>query len=321
MWSIYGDPDYDSHVAPDRPIAYTNPHHIAWSMPTLMTARVKSGPSPGSIGEVGRVTVSQADGGQWHPVGFSRKYKNPVVVMGALSTHGGDPSTLRVKDVTATGFKFQIDEWDYLTPPGSHKPETVAWMVMEAGRHALPDGKVIEAGRTSTDGNWKKVSFSSSFGTAPVVFSQISTRNGGDAATTRQKDVHPGGFTVAVQEEEANGTTSKVNGPHWPETVSWVAISRGSATAGKRRFQAAKTKIDSTTSQMVFTQSFSTAPALFAQMQTFNGWNPATTRYRSLSTGGAKVFIQEERSSDDELNHVIEGVGWLAIEPGTISAK
>jgi hypothetical protein len=46
MSSIYGDPAYDRYVAPDRPIAYTNPHHIAWSMPTLMTARVGGTTSP-----------------------------------------------------------------------------------------------------------------------------------------------------------------------------------------------------------------------------------------------------------------------------------
>jgi hypothetical protein len=35
-------------------------------------------------------------------------YINPVVIMGALSYNGGDPSTVRVFDVTENSFKVQI---------------------------------------------------------------------------------------------------------------------------------------------------------------------------------------------------------------------
>jgi hypothetical protein len=317
MWSIYGDPDYESWVASDRPISYFHSHHNAWRVPTLMTTRAIS--ESGAVGEVGRVTVSQDDGAQWHQVGFSQHYDNPVVVMGPLSSNGVNPATLRVKDVTATGFRFQIDEWDYLDE--WHTTETMAWMVMEAGRHALPGGVVIEAGLTSTDGSWASVSFSSSFATAPVVFSQISTRNGGQAATTRQRDVSRSGFAVSVQEEEANGTTNTENGPHRVETISWVAISPGLGVADALRLQAAKTanEVTSNDHQIDFSQSFSTAPALFSEMQSFHGWNSATIRYDWLSTSDVTVYIHEEQSSDDEINHVEEVVGWLAIETGVIS--
>ncbi len=35
---------------------------------------------------------------------LANTYTNPVVVMGVLSFNGGDPSTVRVKDVTSNSF-------------------------------------------------------------------------------------------------------------------------------------------------------------------------------------------------------------------------
>ncbi len=37
-------------------------------------------------------------------VNLGQSYNNPVVIMGTLSYNGGDPSTVRVKDVTANSF-------------------------------------------------------------------------------------------------------------------------------------------------------------------------------------------------------------------------
>ena len=283
---------------------------------------VTAGGGGDAIGEVGSATVAQADSAEWHSVSFSRSYTNPVVVMGALSTNGGDPSTVRVKDVTSAGFKFQIDEWDYKAP-GSHTTETVSWMVIEAGEHTLAGGTVIKAGRVSAGSTWKAVAFPSAFAAMPLVFSQVATVNEASAVCTRQKEVATGGFSVLVQEEEGNGTTSStVNGPHAAETVCWIAISAGSGSAGELAYQAAKTADDVTDADrsIGFTQSFSAAPAFFAQMQVCDGWNPAVVRYRALSSSAATVFVEEEKSLDDEIGHTTESVGWLAIEKGELKA-
>jgi hypothetical protein len=282
---------------------------------------VNAGGGGDAIGEVGSATVDQADAAEWHSVSFSRSYANPVVVMGALSTNGGDPSTLRVKEVTSAGFKFQIDEWDYLDE--SHTSEAVSWMVVEAGEHTLAGGTVIKAGKVSAGNTWKAVSFPSAFAAAPVVFSQVATVNEASAVCTRQKDVAAGGFSVLVQEEEANGTTSStVNGPHAAETVCWIAISAGSGAAGTLKFQAAVTAdVTHADKSIGFSQSFSAAPAFFGQMQIFAGWNTAVVRYRSLSASSATVFVEEEKSMDDEISHAAEAVGWLAIDKGELVAQ
>ena len=58
--------------------------------------------------------------------------------MGVLSYNGGDPSTVRVKDVTSTSFAVQIQEWSYLDT--WHTTEEISWMVVEAGHYTFPDG-------------------------------------------------------------------------------------------------------------------------------------------------------------------------------------
>ena len=224
--------------------------------------------------------------------------------------------------MSANSFAFQIDEWTY--KDGGHMQESVSYLVLEAGWHTLADGTVIEAGVTSTDHNWKSVSFSSAFGSTPVVLSQVSTRNGGDACTTRQKDITNSGFAVVVQEEEAKGTTSAtVNGPHVVENVSWVAISAGSGEAGGLKYQVAVTPDEVTHKDngISFGQSFTAAPGFFAQMQKFDGWNTAVVRYRSLNASAATVFIEEEQSADSEREPTTESLGWLVIEPGVIRAE
>jgi hypothetical protein len=239
--------------------------------------------------------------------------------MGPLSRNGGDPSTVRVRNVTGSRFEFQIDEWDY--KDGPHPTETVSYLVLEAGEHTLADGTRIKAGTVSADNTWKVVSFPSAFGTAPVVFSQTVTVNEGAAVCTRQKGVSASGFSVTLQEQEANGTTSSANAAHAAETVAWVAVEMGSGSSGGREFEVKRTPdaVDHNDYALSFSQGFTTAPALFVQMQGCDGWNPATVRHKSLSAGGATVFIEEEASQDSEMEHTLEVIGWLAIEAGEIS--
>jgi len=79
-------------------------------------------------------------------INLANTYNNPVVVMGLLSTNGGDPSTVRVKDVTSNSFVVQLQEWSYLDGP--HTTETISWMVVEAGHYTFPDGSSYDAGIT-----------------------------------------------------------------------------------------------------------------------------------------------------------------------------
>ncbi len=90
-------------------------------------------------------TVKQSSSNAWTSVSFNSALDNPSVVMGPLTFNGHQPATMRVRDVTDTGFQFQVDEWDYLD--GGHIRETVSWLAVESGVHELANGAVSEPAR------------------------------------------------------------------------------------------------------------------------------------------------------------------------------
>ncbi len=66
------------------------------------------------------------------------------MVTGPPTSNGDQPLTVRVRNVTATGFEFQLDEWQYLD--GWHAGESIGYLVVEAGEHTLLDGTRVKAG-------------------------------------------------------------------------------------------------------------------------------------------------------------------------------
>lgn len=264
------------------------------------------------VAEAGTVTVSQSGTGQWHAVALTNTYADPVVIMQPPSDWDTAPTTIRVRNVSATGFEFQLDEWDYLD--GAHGAESVGYLVVEAGRHTLESGAVLEAGTANVSEAWSAVSFGAAFPSTPVVLSQVTTVNEASAVTTRQQAVTASGFEVRLQEEEA------ADGLHAAETVAWVAISVGDGQTAGKRFQAGRTP-DAVTHEWYtinFTQPFASAPVLLAALQTFDGPDTVVTRSQSPTAGGVQLVIEEEQSLDTEMNHTGEVVGFLAIEAGDL---
>jgi len=65
-------------------------------------------------------------------------------------------------------------------------------------------------------------------------------------------------------------------------------------------------------------QTFSVKPLIFADMQTFNGEDPAGVRIKDVSVNRFQAKIEEELSSDGEYSHAHEALGFLAVEPGML---
>lgn len=254
------------------------------------------------IGEVGTVTVVQADAAQWHRVSFGNILDDPSVVMGPLSLAGGDPTTLRVRNVTSEGFEFQVDEWDYLD--GGHVAEAVSWMAVERGRHVLSDGSIVEAGDVRADHDVASAHFESAFADAPLVFAQVASVNGGAAVTTRLDDVEAGGFSIRLQEEEL------ADQRHAVEDVDWIAfdLAAGSSLRGGRTGDAVRDA-----GATIEFENDGRVPHFFAGMESLNGGDAATVRLSELNAGDARILIDEETSRDRETTHTAESVAWLAL--------
>jgi PKD repeat protein len=261
--------------------------------------------APTLIGEVGSFSHDQTDASTWYTVNLNNSYASPVVIAKALSFNGGQPSHLRVRNVTASSFEWQIEEWEYLD--GYHVAETISYMVVEAGRHTLEDGTILEAGTESVNQNWATVSFSQSFGSTPTLLTSVVTDADPIAVVTRTRNLGSGSFQVKVQEEEAQ------DGSHAYETIGWLAIEQGTGTNNGRNFHAGRTSNSVTHDwYAVSLTGFSSAPIFLCHDDTYDGGNTCSTRWRNLGASSVEVMIEEEQSADSEVNHTTEVVGYLA---------
>lgn len=267
---------------------------------------------PRSVGECGTVTLSQAQVNIWHTVRFNGTYENPIVVMGAASSRGQHPITLRIRRVSSTLFEFQFDEFEY--QDGPHNTESVSWLVVEEGVHALPGGMTMQAGRGQVDANGARINFPQSFATTtwPVVFSQVTSRNGGAATLPRHYGVQRSGFSVILHNQETWQTHGAT------EDIDWISFGHGKADGVAGPLDVFWTGIEVTGEwyQLDFRKTFAQKPAFLAMMTAIAGADTANVRYQTLSTTGAVIKIKEEQSADTETAHIAENVGYLAAAHG-----
>ena len=275
------------------------------------------------IGEYGTISRCGADAGanKWYTVSLAHDYSDPVVVAVPLAYYGRDPSVVRVSDVDASNdsFKIRIEEWEY--KDGGHTGEDISYLVFEKGKHTLASGEIIFAGTkdiATVDGDVSVDITAAGYAAAPVVFSSVTTNNDENTVITRQKDITNINVTIKLQEEEEENLDG---GIHNTETVSYIALEAGSYNDGKiTAFQVGvQVNVDQDWSTISFTDT-GINPSFLASMQTTNDNDPAALRYDNLNTDSVEVFVEEEKSADDEVAHVNEDVGYAIIYP-TVSLE
>ncbi|MES2738130.1 MAG: DUF1800 family protein [Verrucomicrobiota bacterium] len=267
--------------------------------------------------ESGVLTNTQPNATTWRTVSFATTFSTPPVIVLGTPTHGdAEALTTRIRNVTSTGFQYQLDEWDYLD--GIHASETLHYLALEPGVHSI-GGVTWQAGRSSgVTKTAQTVNFTSAFTAAPVVLAQAETTANAKAITSRVNLVTTSDFELRVITQESD--TAALSG----ESVGWIAIAPGTGTLDGASFKAAKTgaSVTHAWSTLAFGATYK-QPLFFAQGQTVNGGDPFTIRQRSLSGTGAEIFLQEEQSSATETNHAAEDVGYLVLgeSVGEVRAK
>ena len=262
--------------------------------------------------EAGSITVTQTSTTQFHTVNFSTTIENAVVKVFANDVPAGEPFTVRVRNITDTGFEFQLDEFDF--QDGVTGPQNLSFVAVASGTHTLSNGLQVEAGFTSlTNEAATTVSFNGGFAN-PVVFSQVSSDNDLSAVVTRNDNVSGAGFSVQLQEEEA------ADGVHATESVGFIAIETGGSVVSGILAANTGNIVDEVPETINFGGTFASTPIFIADQQTLNGGDTAFVEGQSLSTMQAQVIIEEETSADAEVGHTNEEVGFLAIEEGIFSA-
>jgi len=284
----------------------------------LVNRCIRRGSQP-RIMETGSVEVRQRNARQWHNVRFTKRFKDPVVVMGPVSFNGRQPAHARVRRVTSRGFEFRIEEFG---EDGRHVKESLSYMVVEKGVHQLSKGGVIEAGTILTGADlvkreWSRVKLFSRWRKAPVVMAQTQTFKGSDPVNARIKNVSRRDFEVSLSEQESD------RAGHTRELVAYVAISQGSSRVeGEVNDRAVMwsgraSRSNSKWRRVAFGSRFRNgAPALFATAQSSNGADTFDVRYRGLNRRQVSLRLQEERSRDRETNHTNEVLGVVVLPYG-----
>ena len=264
------------------------------------------------MGEAGTVVFEQSSGAQWHTVTFEQPLDNPVVVMGGLTFEGSDPGTLRVRNVTDSGFEFQLDEWEYLD--GHHTTETASWIAIEHGTHVLANGTEIRAGSTDVSGKRSEIDFDDDFGSTPIVLAQVTSDSDGIAVTERLQDVGASGFSVQLDRQE-----SLANRAHGDETLDWIAIEATDGSSGPGVVVGRTGDVVNHARHTIEFDAFASDDFVFmADMQTRDGGDTANLRLVDSDLGSATVFVNEEKSRDQETGHASEDVGYMGIDAGLI---
>ena len=253
--------------------------------------------------EFGQIEI----GNSWELVQFENEYFNPVVVAGPLQRNHGEPSIVRIRNVSSKGFQLRIQHWD--EQDDSQMKEKVSYLVMEQGQYILEDGTLLEAMNLEqrfvyTLGD---IQFKSRFTVAPVVSHTITSFNDSDAVTGRIHDVTNNGFKYLMQEQESNSQD------HNTETLSYIAWEHSSGFLGDVKFivDTAGSTIDHRYVSIFFDDPFIDDPSFLADMQTTHGIDTASVRYSNKDGFSVDVMIQEELSWDLETRHPPEVVGYM----------
>jgi len=184
---------------------------------------------------------------QWKTITFENSYNTtPAVVAKTISYNGGDPTLVRVRNVTTTGFDIRLQEWDYRD--GNHTTEDIYYIVADVGNYdlevdpgvdssgtALPTiSLAIRAGKKlaqsemcEIDGGsydndeTTDIDFNPDFDENPILFTATSTYAEADAVTTRHDNIDKDDARVCLQEQESKFV---VNESHASETIDYIAI-------------------------------------------------------------------------------------------------
>lgn len=322
-----------NHHAPAKHRAFVQPlARLTALVCSLIPLATHAAPPPGTPNFETRVitTPVQNDGNQWNAVTFTRLFGSPpVVVLGPSTRNNAEQCVLRVRNVTTTGFEYQIDEWDYRN--GYHPAETLHFLAFTEGVHQVGSMR-WQAGRTTGVNRTARTVSVNGFTGVPVVLAQVeSTVNqegsggtkGVKALKTRLSNVTSAGFQVGLETQETD------TGAISDENIGWIAVSQGeglldgamvSSVRSSTLVSNAFTAVTFPVPGFPFTR---TSPVLLAQTQTINQIDPGELKMRNLSATGVELSYQEETSFDSETTHTAEEIGYLVFgqTPGESLAK
>lgn len=148
-----------------------------------------------------------------------KKSAAPVVLTSIVTINEASAVTGRVRDITATGFKYFMQEQERNAQ--KHAAETIHYIAWEPGA-GTQNGMRYLAGRTGntvTNGN-TGISLGTSFKDVPVIAASMQTSNDLDTASLRIPAANRTAIAVTIEEERSKDTEVT----HGKETAGYLAV-------------------------------------------------------------------------------------------------
>jgi len=283
--------------------------------------------------EADKITVKATKNDTTTHINFRQTYDSVPLVFTLPSTQGGNPATLRVVNVSTTGFDIYTIEPK--PQDGKHQKLTkIPYIAIEKGSHTLPGGNKIVAGVVSTKkfqsrlvsgSSWDSVSLSG-FNTNPTILTEIQTRNNERTdenvpdsvskpwLTVAVDNISSSGFNVALERSEtADGNITE------NEDIAYLAIDSGLSGSSYFFADNLQHRVDYET---ILTDNkikgwddggvkvnFSTTyddPVAVAKKSSRNGDDGGWFRRKKIEDDGITLVVDEDRATDNERSHTEE---------------
>ncbi len=280
--------------------------------------------------KVDRVTINTAIGTSgWQAVTFQQAFSQVPVVITTPTDSNADPASVRIRNVTTTGFEVMLAESQ--GSDGATSAMSISYFAAEPGTYTFPGSVRLDVflyatqtqqGRNIASTGWDTVAFSANFSSAPAVVTQIQSANSTPALTVG--DVSSPFLEVAVRNVNSNtmqmaierGETSTT--PIATEVIGYIAMESGDQfSLGGATVQALLTADNIqgwsngcyTTN---FASAFASAPLAVAGQNSRDGGDGGWARQCSLSSSAIGLTIDEDVAADSDRSHTTEEVGIIA---------
>ncbi|GAB1268339.1 hypothetical protein NBRC116493_15920 [Aurantivibrio infirmus] len=283
--------------------------------------------------KVDQVTINTPIGGGavWTSVTFQQVFPSTPVVFVLPTDTNADPASLRIRNVTTTGFEVGVVE------PQGEDGQTSAmqfdYFAAETGTYNFPGGvRVVVAthstasyqGKRLSGTSWDTINFpNNSFNSTPVVVAQVQTINsqaGLDAGVlaspwleVAMRSVSSNSMQISLERAETN------DGTVVSETIGYLAMESGEELSiGGETIKSLRTADNiqgwsNNCRNSNYPSSFSAIPLVVASQNTRDGGDGGWVRRCAISTSSVGMTIDEDRAADSERSHTTERVGLLAI--------
>ena len=279
-----------------------------------------------------RVTLNSPSGGTaaFTPITFRQPFSVPPVVIVMPTKSAIDPFSVRIRNVSTTGFEAAV-----VFPDGTSSAAPsmdLHYLAVPAGIHTL-GGSTLEVGTLNTTAfqskfggaSWSNISFAGGFTQAPALLTSIQTMANEPTPSLSTPSVP--WMTVAVRNvnassaqmalERAETTTGSIT---VAETIGYVAISNNSNTVftdalgTSIRLQALLSGdvVTDNCTNTVFPTAFANPPLLVASQNSRDGGDGGWALRCALNNNSAGTLIEEDLANDADNNHTTEQVALLA---------